>query len=191
MRKTLLVRQVLPSLGWYVLLIVAALGTDWLLHRIGLEWVGRHLGIVGSAFLIASFGYSLRKRKLIQRGSPKTLLGLHEALSWIGAALILVHAGVHFNALLPWAAVVAMLVVVASGFTGKYLLKEAREKVRLRAASPASASAEAGEPESRLFLDALTVEAMQRWRIVHLPLTTVFATLAVLHVLAIVIFWRW
>ncbi len=175
MHRTLLVRQVLPSLFWYALLIGSALGADFLLHRVGLYWVGRYLGILGTALLVASFAYSLRKRKIIQRGSPKALLDLHEVLSWAGALMILVHAGVHFNAVLPWAAVVLMLIAVASGFTGKYLLKEARERVKDRDD----------------WFDALTVDAMKQWRSVHLPITTLFGTLALLHILSILIFWRW
>jgi hypothetical protein len=182
MRKSLLVRQILPSLFFYALLIVSAIGADFLLHRVGLYWVGRYLGIVGSVLILASFAYSLRKRKIVQSGSPKRLLELHESLSWVGVLMILVHAGAHFNALLPWLATGAMLVVVASGFTGKYLLKEARERIRSRAE---------GEPESRVFLDALTVDVMARWRAVHMPITALFATLAVLHIFSILVFWGW
>jgi len=188
MHRSLLVRQVLPSLFWYALLIGSALGADFLLHKIGLYWVGRYLGILGSVLLVASFAYSLRKRKIIQRGSPKVLLDMHEILSWAGALMILVHAGIHFNALLPWAAVVLMLIAVASGFTGKYLLKEARD--RLKSSLP-DTGLPADAAENRLLLDSLTVGAMKQWRSVHLPITTLFGTLALLHILSILIFWRW
>lgn len=176
MRKSLAVRKVLPSLFLYAVLILLAIGLDALLHRIGLYWIGRYLGILGTVLILASFAYSLRKRRIIETGSPKVLLDLHETLAWTGALMILVHAGIHFNALLPWLAVLLMLVVVASGFVGKHLLKKAREELQSR--------------EAR-FLDATTVEVMKRWRAVHIPLTTIFWTLAGLHVLSILIFWRW
>ncbi len=191
MRRSLLVRQVLPSLFWYGLLIASALGVDFLLHRIGWVWVGRYLGILGTFLILVSFLYSLRKRKIIRRGSPKFLLDLHEVLCWAGALMILVHAGVHFNALLPWAAVMLMLVAVASGFTGKHLLKEARERVRTKQAVLSTAGLEGDALESKLLLDSLTVDLMKNWRSVHMPITTLFGTLALLHILSILVFWSW
>ncbi len=190
MRKSLLVRQTLPFLFWYAVLIATAIGADYLLHRLGVYWIGRYLGIPGTVLILGSFVYSLRKRGVIRHGSPKRLLDLHETLSWAGALMILVHAGVHFNALLPWAALVLMLIVVASGFTGKYLLKDARERLRLQQAGRAKGAPEEG-PEARAFLDSLTVGAMNRWRSVHMPITAVFAALTLLHILSILIFWRW
>lgn len=189
MRKSLLARQVIPFLFWYAVLIATAIGADFLLHRIGVYWIGRYLGIPGSALILGSFVYSLRKRGILRCGSPKRLLDIHEAMSWAGALMILVHAGAHFNALLPWAAIVLMLVAVASGFTGKYLLKDARERLRLQQAGPGE-SGQDEKREARLFLDSLTVGVMKRWRSVHLPITAVFAVLALLHILSILFFWR-
>lgn len=191
MRRSLVIRQILPSLFWYGLLIASALGTDYLLHQVGWAAVGRHLGIAGTLLIFASFLYSLRKRKIIQRGSPKFLLDLHEVFCWAGALMILVHAGVHFNALLPWAAVVLMLVVVASGFIGKNLLKDARERVRTKEAALKAQGLSGEALEGRLHLDSLTVDAMKNWRAVHLPITTLFGTLVLLHVLSILMYWSW
>lgn len=191
MRKSLLLRQVIPSLFWYALLIVSALGADFLLHKIDLYWIGRYFGILGAVLIAVSFLYSLRKRKIVQWGSPKGLLELHEYLSWAGGLMILVHAGVHFNALLPWAAVVLMLVAVASGFTGKYLLKEAMERLRLKEAGLKEAGLQGEELENRLLLDSVTVDIMRKWRSVHLPITAIFGVLAILHILSILVFWRW
>lgn len=191
MRKSVLVRQVLPSLLGYALLVLAAIGADFLFHRIGLGWIGRYFGISGSVLIVGSFAYSLRKRKILHHGSPKALLDLHEILSWIGALMLLIHGGAHFNAVLPWAALVLMLVVVASGFTGKYLLKNARERLRAKEADLREAGLSETELAERLFLDSTTVDAMKKWRSVHIPVTIVFGTLAVLHVLSILVFWRW
>ena len=191
MRKSVLVRQLIPSLFWYALLIASAIGADFLLHKIDLYWIGRYFGILGSVLIAISFLYSLRKRKIVPWGSPKRLLDVHEFLSWAGALMILVHAGIHFNALLPWAAVVLMLIAVASGFTGKYLLKEARERLRSREAGLKEAGLQGEELENRLLLDAVTVDIMKKWRSVHLPITAIFGVLALLHILSILIFWRW
>lgn len=40
--------------------------------------------------------------------------------------LILVHAGIHIYAILPWLALIAMLINIISGMTGKFLLDRSR-----------------------------------------------------------------
>lgn len=52
----------------------------------------------------------MRKRKLIAIGKPKALLTLHETFTWLGALMILVHAGVHVYAILPWLELAAMMI---------------------------------------------------------------------------------
>ena len=93
--------------------------------------------------------------------------------------------------MLPWAAVVLMLVVVASGFVGKNLMQEAREGLKSRELGLRAEGLGDAEVEKRLLLDAAAVGAMQRWRSVHVPLTVTFGALALLHILSILIFWRW
>jgi len=154
-------------------------------------WIGRHFGIPGSLLIVSSFAYSLRKRKIVQRGSPKFLLDVHECLSWTGALMILVHAGIHFNALLPWAAIVMMLIVIASGFTGKVLLNDAKAMLKSRTDVLRKRGVKDEELEKILHVDSLTVDAMKKWRSVHIPITTIFGALAVLHILSILVFWRW
>lgn len=181
--------QVAASVAWYGALIAAALGLDWLLHRAGLGWVGRHLGPIGSIMLIGSFAYSLRKRRYIGHGSLKAWLTSHEVASWVGVLLLLVHAGIHVNAVLPWLAVGAMLVAVASGFTGKVLLGRSREVLRASSRALEEQGVEPAEAERRLMLDSLAVDAMMHWRSVHLPITAVFGVLVVLHVATVLAFW--
>ena len=67
----------------------------------------------------------LRKRKIIESGSPKKLLAIHEYMAWIGSVMLLIHAGIHFNALLPSLAIIMLLIAVASGLVVKFLLKKA------------------------------------------------------------------
>ena len=105
-----------------VALVLAAIGIDGALHASGLGAVGRWLGPLGTGLIVASFGYSMRKRDRIRVGSARAWLRLHEALALLGALALLVHGGVHLHALLPWLAVLAMLVAVASGLTGELLL---------------------------------------------------------------------
>ncbi len=181
LHRSLLVRQVLPALGLFLGLVAVGLGLDYALHRAGLAWVGRYLGPVGTLLLLLSLLYSLRKRKLIRHPSPRRLLELHESLAWAGALCLLLHSGIHFHAVLPWLALSAMLIVVASGLTGAVLLREA---VADLAAREGTAPA---DPDTRL-LDAATVDLMRRWRVVHMPLNAAFAALGLVHVVTILVF---
>ena len=191
MEARLLRREVLPFLLSAAALGAVALLIDALLHVFNAVWIGRYLGIPGTLLILGSFGYSLRKRKLIRRGNQARLLRWHERLAWIGSLLVLVHAGIHFNAILGWLAVGAMLVNVGSGLTGKFLidrsrrrLEEARQRMRERGMS----EDELGE---RLFWDSMTFDAVRRWRVVHFPITLAFGVLATAHILAIFLFWGW
>jgi len=141
--------------------------------------------------IIGSITYSLRKRKLIRCGHPAKLLRWHEVLAWLGSLLVLVHAGVHFNAILGWLAVLAMLINVGSGLTGKFLLdrsrrrmEEARQRMRERGLSDE-------DREDRLYWDSLTFDVVKQWRVVHLPITLAFAVLATAHIVAVFLFWGW
>lgn len=129
MRVRLLQREVLPFLLSLAALAVVALLLDGLLHLLDMVWIGRYLGIPGALLIIGSFGYALRERKLIQSGQPVKLLRLHERMAWGGSLLVLVHTGIHFNSILGWLAVWAMLVNVTSWLTGKYVLERARHRL--------------------------------------------------------------
>jgi hypothetical protein len=181
MHRTVIARQVAPALLLLGGLIMAAVVLDSLMHTLGLGWVGLYLGPIGSLMLIASFAYSLKKRKKITWGQPKHLLEWHQALGWFGSLVIMVHGGEHFHALLPWLALIAMVVVAASGMVGAVLLKRALEIVRENATGSTK-----GAPDSpNAVLDAATVDLMKKWRKVHMPLNAVFVVLALLHILAV------
>jgi hypothetical protein len=184
-------RQLLPFTALFAGLILAALSIDALLHQFNLAWIGRWLGIPGTLSILTSFLYSLRKRKKIRFGNPKTLLTLHETLAWFGVLLILVHAGIHIYALLPWLALFAMLVNVISGMTGKYLLDRSRRLLADRQAHYLEQGMPPEAIERQLFWDATTVDAMKQWRVVHLPITLAFAVLGLTHILSILLFWQW
>ena len=102
LQGSLFSREVVPFYMALLALLLATLAIDAALHLADLVWVGKWLGIPGVLLICASFGYSLRKRKLISKGRPATLLRLHERMAWAGSLLILVHAGIHFNAVLAW-----------------------------------------------------------------------------------------
>jgi len=191
MERSLISKEVIPFLLMFGSLILATIVSDGLLHYFDLVWVGRYLGIPGTLLILLSLFYSMRKRKLVSFGKPKTLLVLHETLAWLGALMILVHAGIHVYAILPWLALIAMLVNVLSGMTGKFLLERSRRFVAEKKAFYASRKLPENEVEKRLFWDATTFDLMKKWRAVHLPITLAFAVLGLTHIFSIFLFWQW
>jgi len=191
MRTGLLTQEVLPFYARLALLGAATLALDAVLHGVDQVWIGRYLGIPGVLLIIGSFGYSLRKHKLIASGNPATLLRLHEYMAWTGSLLVLVHAGIHFNALLPWLAIVAMLVNVASGLTGKFLVQRARKSLQANSVLLRARGMAAAEIAETLHWDSVAVEAVKQWRVVHYPITLAFAVLALGHIVSIFLFWGW
>ena len=191
MKSSLWREHVLPFTVLLALLAAATLISDLILHRFNLVWVGRYMGIPGTLLIVASLYYSLRKRNYVSLGNPKSLLKMHEYSAWLGSLMVLIHAGVHFNAILPWLATVAMGVNVISGLVGKMLLKQSRqhvqgerERFQLRGLSKA-------EVEQAVFWDAAALDAMTKWRAVHVPIFIVFSVLALGHILSIFLFWGW
>ena len=191
MQAKLVSREVFPFVLSFAVLALAALLLDGLLHLFDVVWVGRWLGIPGTLLIIASFGYSLRKRGLIRVGQPARLLLLHQRMAWLGSLLVLVHAGIHFNAILGWLAVWAMLIDVGSGMTGKFLLQRSRRRLEQARHHMLQQGISAEELEERLYRDSLTFDVMKQWRAVHLPITLVFAVLATAHIVSVFLFWGW
>jgi hypothetical protein len=191
MQARLFSRELVPFYLALIALGAAALLCDVILHLLNAVWIGRWLGIPGTLLILASLGYSLRKRKLVRWGQPARLLRLHEYMAWAGSLLLLVHAGIHFNAILGWLAVWAMLINVASGLTGKFLLdrsrrrlEQARQTMRLQGLSDEQLA-------ERTYWDSLTFDTVKHWRAVHFPITLAFAVLALAHIVAVFLFWGW
>ena len=188
-KARLLSREVLPHFLAFAALVAATLGIDVALHLLGAVWVGRYLGIPGVLLIVGSFAYSLRKRKLIKLGKPVALLRLHERMAWAGSLLVLVHAGVHFNALLGWLAALAMMINVGSGLTGKFLLERSRRRLTEYRQRMRDQGLSDEEVDDRLYWDSLTFDVVKQWRVVHFPLTLAFAVLALAHIIAVLLFW--
>jgi hypothetical protein len=183
--------HVLPFALLLGLLGAATLAGDYLLHRLNLVWVGRYLGIPGTLLIIGSLYYSARKRKWVSTGDPKSLLTLHEFGTWLGSLMVLLHAGIHFNAILPWLATVAMGVNVISGLVGKMLLSRSRQHVQGERERFQLRGLSKTEVEQAVFWDAVALGAMAQWRKVHIPIFIVFAVLALGHVVSVFLFWGW
>ena len=190
-RASLMQQDVIPFYLSLAALAGAALALDAGLHLANAVWIGRYLGIPGVLLILASSGYSMRKRKLIKSGKPADLLYWHERLAWAGSLLILVHAGIHFNAILAWLAVGAMLINIASGLTGKYLLGRSRQRLEATRTRLRARGLSPEQLEERTYWDSLTFDVVKSWRVVHLPITLAFSVLALAHIIAIFLFWGW
>lgn len=190
MKKSIIIKYVLPFLQWYVLMILAAILIDFILHQFGWYGIGRYLGYVGTALIVVSFVYSLRKRKYITSGSPMTFLKWHEYIAWSGSVLILVHAGVHMHAILPWLAVIFMLINVASGLVGKFLLKQSSEGLAIRKKEMMDTGMTSEEVDRAVFFDAVAIGWMRQWRVIHLPIAFLFGVFSLLHIITVLMFTR-
>ena len=124
-------REIMPFYLRLLVLAAVTLLIDLVLHLTNMVWIGRYLGIPGTLLILLSFGHSLRKRGVIKSSNPARLLRLHEWLAWVGSTMVLVHAGIHFNAGLGWIAVLAMAVNIISGLTGKYLVQRAQRWIEV------------------------------------------------------------
>lgn len=191
MKSSLWREHVLPFTLLLGLLAAATLAGDYLLHRLNLVWVGRYLGIPGTLLIIGSLYYSARKRKWVTTGNPKSLLTMHEFGTWVGSLMVLIHAGIHFNAILPWLATVAMGVNVISGMVGKMLLNQSRQHVQGERERFQLRGLSKTEVEQAVFWDSVALGAMAQWRKVHIPIFIVFAVLALGHIVSIFLFWGW
>jgi hypothetical protein len=184
-------KHIFPFTLLVTLLGVGTVIGDYLLHRLDLVWVGRYLGIPGTLLIIGSLFYSLRKRKVISAGKVKSWLSLHEIGTWLGSLMVLIHAGIHFNAILPWLATIAMGINVISGMVGKMLLGRSREHVQAQREHYQLSGLSKAEVEQAVFWEAVTFDAMTKWRKVHIPIFIVFAVLALGHIVSIFLFWGW
>lgn len=188
MKRSIFVKHALPFIQWYSLMILLTIAIDYFLHRFQLVLNGSYLGFIGTFLILLSFLYSLKKRKILKSGSPKKLLKLHEYLSWIGSIILLVHAGIHFNAILPWLAVLMLLITVASGLVGKFLLKKSNENLKQKKQLLIAGGMDKEEADKKLFMDSVTVDLMKKWRVAHLPITFLLLLFSLIHIVTIVIF---
>ena len=188
---SIIMKRILPSIFLYAGMICIAILIDYILHLANLVWVGRYFGIFGTALIIISFIYSLRKRKIINSGQPKKLLNFHEFLGWFGAIVLLVHGGIHFNAIIPWMALLAMMFVVASGLTGKFLLNDVKQDLKGKISEMKEKNLTQDEIDKEVLFQSLLVKKMQNWRKVHMPLNMIFMALALIHIIGTLLLWSW
>jgi len=82
---------------------------------------GQTFGVIGAAMILVPFAYMIRKR--LRRGSPAVLrvwLEVHLFCGIVGPVLVTLHTSFKFNGIVS-AAYWSMVIVMLSGFVGRYL----------------------------------------------------------------------
>ena len=155
-------RQRIVVSGLVVLFLILWLG--FLVHRsprFAGSFFGGVLGLSGAALMLVPLVYLIIKRipplkKLVaHRVSMRTLLAWHIYAGVLGPILAILHTGHKFESALGIALTAMMLLVVVSGFTGRYLMSQFSETIRekkemqtqLESAYRATATELAANPE--------------------------------------------
>lgn len=188
MKNGIVIKNIIPFLVSYSALIFGAIFIDVILHFFDIVFIGKYLGYLGTLTILTSFLYSLNKRGIIKISSPKILLDYHEYLALSGSIMILVHAGIHINAILPWLAVLMLLINVASGLVGKHLLAQANQTMRERKLDLKQSGMTEKEVAREIFWDTTSMNTMKKWREIHLPITYFLGLLSLLHIITVTLF---
>ena len=164
-------RERIVATGLVVLMLVLWLG--FLVHRSPRfpgSLAGGILGVSGATLMLVPLIYSIVKRvppikRLVIEAVPmRTLLSWHIYAGIVGPMLALLHTAHKFDSALGIALTAMMLIVVLSGFTGRYLMsqisEDLREKKNLQAALleryQETAGAVAKRPEMAPMFSALS-----------------------------------
>jgi hypothetical protein len=93
--------------------------------------VGQTYGVIGTVLMLVPFMYMARKRirKLSAAGSARAWLEIHLFCGIVGPALVTLHTSFKFNGIVS-AAYWSMVIVVASGFLGRYLYVRIPRSIR-------------------------------------------------------------
>jgi len=188
MKNGIILKDVFPFIIWFSTMILSTIVLDLILHFFDIVFIGKYLGYLGTFTILISFVYSLKKRKLISFGVPKVLLDYHEYLAMVGAIMILVHAGIHIHSILPWLAVFILIINVASGLVGKYIIKQANQTIKIRKGLLKDSGLSDEEISKAVFWDTITMDAMKKWRTIHMPITYLLGLFSLIHIISALLF---
>ncbi len=137
--------------------------------------VGQSFGVIGTVLMLVPFAYMARKR--IKRLRPAGTLGawleIHLFCGIVGPVLVTLHTSFKFNGIIS-AAYWSMVMVVLSGFVGRYLYVRIPRSIRGNELTRAEVDAQADALRERL-ADAVPSAAMLQ-RIERFQRETVPAT---------------
>lgn len=129
-------REKLVMTELVVLLLILWLG--FLVHRslrFAGSLVGGVLGVTGAVLMLVSMAYMVvkripaLKRAVTERISTRALLAIHVHTGVVGAIFGLLHTGHKFQSHLGITLTAAMLIVVLSGYIGRYLLSQSSQSI--------------------------------------------------------------
>ncbi len=177
---------------------------------------GSLIGIAGAVLLVLLLAYSAVRRsvwvktRVTKHASLSAILSFHVYAGVIGALLGIIHSGHKFYSPLGIGLVSAMLVVVFSGFVGRYYLVQVGTDLSeqqsmlavLRTRYDAVAGALAGAPAPTVLTDAplpslldaiadleyaigarkVLKRTLSRWTVLHVGAAIVMYTLLALHI---------
>jgi len=129
------------TIGFALFLLILIAWLSLYLHvdsRFPGSFIGGLFGIAAAILILFAFLYTLLKRSQILRRiltkyvSGSTLLTIHIWVGSLGAILALIHSGHRFESTLGMLLTTTLLLVVLSGFIGRYFMtylsEESREK---------------------------------------------------------------
>lgn len=142
-------------------------------HRL-LRPAGRYglsFGIVGLGLILVTLVYVLRKKVgwLSRIGNLKIWLEVHIFCGIVGPALITLHTSFKFNGLIS-VAYWSMVIVVLSGFVGRYLFVRIPKTMRGAQLSAADLEARAGEIRGQLAAEGLAPAQLAEVEALDAPL---------------------
>lgn len=175
--------------------------------------VGQLLGTAGSVLMLMTLLYVARKRvrSLSRLGAPRAWLEFHVFCGLFGPILVSLHTTFKFNGLVS-VAYWSMVLVVLSGFVGRYLFARIPKTIRgeemtraqldarvaelRRAIDTAGPDPEALREARRLERERATLERriavltrtkrlFAMWHVFHLPLVWILFVVFVLHVVVV------
>ena len=130
-------REKLIVTGLTILLLI--LWAGFLLHRsprfAGSAWGGL-LAVTGSVLMLFPLFYMAIKRIqrlkkwITQFASMRTFLSIHIYAGIVGPILVLLHTGHKFNSAIGIVLTALTLIVVLSGFVGRYLMQQISSEIR-------------------------------------------------------------
>ena len=115
-------------LAWALTLLLLFIWLRFLFHadpRLPGSLVGSALGTAGAGLLLVPLAYAVAKRFFSLRGeSLRSFLAVHIYAGLLGAILAVLHTGHKFENPLGVLLTAMMMIVVLSGFVGRYLLEQ-------------------------------------------------------------------
>ncbi len=161
-------REKIIATGLTILMLILWLG--FLFHRAprfaGSLW-GGVLGVSGAVLMLVPLIYMVVKRnkwlkkEVTRHVSMRSLLAWHVYAGILGPILVLLHSGHKFDSMLGILLTAMTLIVVVSGFVGRYLMNQFSQEIREKKAVLANLNTAYQQEAARLAEDSDRVAALK------------------------------